>query len=196
MTASEWFNIAGLAAAVFVGALYLCPDQVRSILVGLRGLFSRRSKGQRLAAKWRKCAARRRLIFSQNILTPDGAVISALPQDRLTLALVEIVSWQSQLRFATCGAIAGYALVSAYTVVMFFAELALRYRPVFLQMFQALGVITQSQAPRIISAAHWCVVAGWLGIALMFLINIRLTLLRGLANAVKKKITMALAARG
>ena len=196
MTISDWISIAGLAAVVFVGAFFLCPAQVRSILDGFRGLMSRRSKGQRLAAQWRKCAARRKLIFSQNILTPDGAVISALPQDRLTLALVEIISWQSQLRFATCGAIAGYGLVSAFTVVMFFVELALRYRPVILNMLQALGVINQLQAPRIISAVHGCVVAGWLGMALMFLINIRLTLLRGLANAVKKKITMALAARG
>ncbi len=196
MAASEWTCVAGLVVAVFIAVLFVCPDEVRSILDGFRGVFSRQSKGQRLAAKWQRCAARGKLIFSQNILTKDGAVIGTLPQDRLTLALIEIVSWQSQLRFAACGAIAGYGLVTMFTGVMFFAGVALRCRPVILNMSQAVGIISQLQAPRVISAAHLCVVAGWFGIALMFAINIRLTLLRGLANVVKKKIVMALAARG
>jgi hypothetical protein len=186
MTTPDWICIAGLAALVFAGLTCLYPDQLQNICDRLAGIFSRRPKGQRLAAQWRKCAARRKLLFSQNILTQDGDIISTLPQDRLTLALIEILSWQSQLHLTISGAICGYCAVSAFTVVMFFFAYAINYPPFIMNTLQAHGFIY---------AMHFCVVVGCICIVPMFVINIRLTLLRALMNAVKKKIMVALALR-
>jgi hypothetical protein len=186
MTTPEWIGIAGLAVLVFAGLVCLCPDQLRNTCDRLAGGFSRGPKGKRLAAEWQKCAARRKFLFSQNIFTKDGDIISTLPQDRLALALVEIVSWQSQLHLTISGAISGYCLASAFTVVMFICGYALNYPPLIMNTLQANGFIY---------AMHFCAAAGCVCIALMFVINIRLALLRGLVNAVKKKTMMALALR-
>ena len=120
MTTPDWICIAGVAVLVFAGLVCLCPDPLRSACDRLAGAFSRGPKGKRLAAEWQECAARRKLLFSQNIFTKDGDIVSTLPQDRLALALVEIASWQSQLHLTISGAISGYCLASAFTVVMFF----------------------------------------------------------------------------
>jgi hypothetical protein len=186
MINAAWISVAGLAVLVCAGLACLCPDQLRNVCDRLAGALSRGPKGPRLAAEWQKCAARRKLLFSQNIFTKDGDIISTLPQDRLTLALVEIVSWQSQLHLTVSGAISGYCLASAFTLAMFFCGYALNYPPIILNTLQANGFMY---------AMHVSVVVGCVCTALVFAINIRLTLLRGLVNAVKKKTMMALALR-
>jgi hypothetical protein len=183
MTIAGWTCVAGAGALLFIGLVYLFPDQLRSALDRSAGLFSRRSKGQRLAAQWQKRALRRGLLFARNIFTPDGDIITALPQDRLTLALIEVVSWQSRLQLTVSGAIAGYCLASAFTVVTFFLGYA---APLIMNDLGVFGLL---------SAMHACAVAGCAGIVVMFGINVRLTLLRGLLDAVKRKIVVALAAR-
>ncbi len=186
MTHAAWICIAGLAVLAVAGLACLCPDPLRNIRDRLAGGLSRGSKGQRLAAEWQKCAARRKLLFSQNIFTKDGDIVSTLPQDRLALALVEVVSWQSRLHLTVSGAVAGYCLASAFTLVMFFCGYALNYPPLILNTLQANGIM---------HAMRVSVVAGCVCTALVFAINIRLALLRGLVNAVKGKIMMALALR-
>ena len=186
ITTPQWICIAGLTILVLMGLVYMFPDPLRSICDRFLSAFSRRSRGQRIAAQWRKCAARRKLSFSQNILTQNGDIIGALPQDRLTLAFIELVSWQSQLNLTVSGAMTCFWLISAFTVSMFFFGYTLNYPPFIMNGLQAYGLVF---------AMHLCVIIGCVGIVLMFLINIRLTLLRGLVNAVKKKITAALAIR-
>ncbi|MGO8702289.1 MAG: hypothetical protein ACLQVA_00620 [Candidatus Brocadiia bacterium] len=186
MTTPDVICIAGAAVLVFAGLICVCPDQLRNTCDRLAGAFSRGPKGKRLAAEWEKCAARRKLLFSQNIFTKDGDIVSTLPQDRLALALVEIVSWQNQLHLTISGAISGYCLASAFTVAMFFCGYIVNYPPFILNTLQANGFLY---------AMHFCAAAGCVCIALMFAINIRLALLRGLVNAVKTKIMMALALR-
>jgi hypothetical protein len=183
MTTAAWKCLAGVAVLVFVGLLYLFPDQLRSAVERLRGVLSTRPKGQRLAAQWQKRASRRKLLFSRNIFTQEGDILSTLPQERLTFALIEIVSWQSQLHLTVSGAIAGYCLVSAFTAATFFLGYAVPFVTRSLEMFG------------LVQAMHTCVAAGCIGIVLLFGINIRLTLLRGLLNAVKRKVIAALAAR-
>ena len=186
MTTAGWICLAGAAVLAFIGLVYLSPDRLRSAIDRLPGARSRRPKGERLAAQWQKHASRRKLLFSRNLFTKDGDIIGTLPQDRLTLALVEVVSWQSQLQLAISGAMTGYCLASALTAAMFFLGYAVTYPPFLLPDLQKYGIIY---------AMHVCAVAGCIGIVLMIWINIRLTLLRGLLNAVKKKIITALAAR-
>jgi len=186
MATHAWICILGVAVLAFTGIVCLYPDPLRSIFVRSAGAFSRRSKGQRLAAQWRKCAARRELSFSQNILSQNGDILGTLTQDRLALALIEIVSWQSQLHLTVSGAMICYWLMSAFTVAMFCFGYTLNYPPFIMNALQAYGIVY---------AMHFCVVVGCVGIAIMFVINLRLALLRGLVNAVKKKIMAALATR-
>jgi hypothetical protein len=186
MITAGWICLAGAAVFVFTGLVCLLPDQLRSAIDRLPGARSRRPKGERLAAQWQRCALRRKLLFSRSILTQEGEIISTLPRDRLTLALIEVVSSQSQLQWAVSGALAGYCLVSAFTVGTFFLGYTVTYPPFIMNDLQTYGLIY---------AMHVCAIAGCIGTALMFGINIRLTLLRGLLNAVKKKLITALAAR-
>ena len=83
------------------------------------------------------------------------------------------------------GAISGYCLASAFTVAMFFCGYIVGYPPFILNNLQAKVSCTLCNLPS----------TGCVWIALMFAINIRLALLRGLVNAVKTKIMMALALR-
>jgi hypothetical protein len=173
-------------AAVVVAILtllgFLYPENMRNVLDRLLNTVKPRPKGQRLAANWQKYMACRRVVFCKDILTTDGEINGKLAQNRVTLALVELISWRSSLQFGLVLFFFAYCGMSLFALITFVFGFAVIYPPHFAEAFHGLILVSRFIA-----------FTSCIGIVLSVYLSLRFTFLTGLAYAVEKKLMAALA---